>query len=143
LLIGLPASLISCLQRVQNTAARILTGTPKYARITPVLQELHWLPVEQRILYKTLLLVSRAIHDQAPLYIQDIIIEHAPTRSLQSANQKLLKVPCTSSSLVQARAFSVVGPRLWNDLPFDIQTEVSIDLFKSKLKTFLFKAAYD
>ena len=143
LLVGLPNSLISRLQRVQNTAARILTGTPKYAHITPILKELHWLPVEKRIIYKVLLMVFKAVHLRAPIYIQNIIIEHVPTRSLRSASHKLLKVPYTSSSLVQARAFSVVGPRLWNDLPQDLRSDLSIDSFKKKLKTLLFEVTYN
>ena len=52
LLDGLPASLLSKLQRIQNTAARILTLTPKYDHITPVLQSLHWLPVSKRYISK-------------------------------------------------------------------------------------------
>jgi len=142
LLVGLPLSLLHRLQSIQNTAARILTGTPKHAHITPVLRDLHWLPVGKRILYKTLLLVFKALHHLAPVYIQELIVEHRPSRNLRSSNQRLLVVPYTSSSLVQSRAFSVVGPRLWNDLPYDIRIEQSIELFKTKLKTFLFRDFY-
>ena len=45
LLIGLPDSLLSRLQRIQNNAARIVTRTRKHNSITPVLKSLHWLPV--------------------------------------------------------------------------------------------------
>ena len=41
------------------------------------------------------------------------------------------------------RAFSVAAPRLWNKLPFEIQACSDVDIFKSKLKTFLFKMVYD
>ena len=143
LLVGLPDVLINRLQCIQNSAARILTGTPKYAHITPVLKELHWLPVEKRIIFKVLLLVFKAVRHHAPAYLQNVIKEYAPTRSLRSASQKLLKVPYTPSTLVQDRAFSVVGPQLWNELPFTIRNEQSIDLFKSKLKTHLFTATYN
>ena len=142
LLIGLPDTLISRLQCVQNTAARILTGTPKYAHITPVLKELHWLPIEKRVIYKILLMVFKAVRRHAPEYLQNIIVEYVPTRSLRSASQKRLEVPYTPSTLVQDRAFSVVGPQLWNDLPFYIRNEQSILVFKSKLKTHLFRATY-
>jgi hypothetical protein len=66
LLIGLPYSLLNRLQRIQNTAARIITATPKYEHITPVLRELHWLSVEKRVVFKILLLVFKAIHKIAP-----------------------------------------------------------------------------
>ena len=51
LLIGLPKYLIDRLQSVLNTAARIITFTCKYDRISPVLVRLHWLPVSYRIRY--------------------------------------------------------------------------------------------
>ena len=41
------------------------------------------------------------------------------------------------------RAFSVVAPELWNNLPEDIKSANSIDDFKRKLKTFLFMRAYE
>jgi hypothetical protein len=142
LLCGLPSTLLARLQRVQNTAARILTGTPKYDHITPVLHSLHWLPVTKRIDFKILLLIFKVIHGQAPVYLQELITEHAPTRNLRSGGQCLLKVPYTSSSLVQSRAFSVAGPKLWNSLPQDIRTVKSLCQFKSRLKTHLFTQAY-
>ena len=45
LLCGVPANLLRKLQSVQNAAARILTNTLRRDHITPVLRQLHWLPV--------------------------------------------------------------------------------------------------
>jgi len=59
LLYGLPRSSISKLQRIQNTAARLLTGAKTFDYITPVLKSLHWFSVEKRIDFKVLLLVYR------------------------------------------------------------------------------------
>ena len=39
--------------------------------------------------------------------------------------------------------FQLLPPRLWNKLPFEIQACSDVNLFKSKLKTFLFKKVYD
>lgn len=65
--------MIGSLQSVQNTAARIVTLTKKFDHITPVLIQLHWLPVHFRILFKVLLLVYKALNGMAPLYITELL----------------------------------------------------------------------
>ena len=50
---GLPQSLVGKLQRVQNCAARLVAHVPPHIHITPVLRHLHWLPVRDRVSYKT------------------------------------------------------------------------------------------
>ena len=55
LLYGLPETEISKLQRVQNSAARLLVGAGKYDNVNGILRTLHWLPVRKRILFKILL----------------------------------------------------------------------------------------
>ena len=69
---------VSQLQRCQNDAAR------KYDHITPVLKELHWLPVEQRIDYKILLLTYEAPHGLAPLCMSSLLSPYKPRRQLRS-----------------------------------------------------------
>ena len=50
------------LQCVQNSLARIVTNTTKYSHITPVRKILHWLPIEQRSIFKTALLVYKFLN---------------------------------------------------------------------------------
>ena len=59
LLHGLPKNQIEKLQRVQNCAARLVVNATRHDHITPVLRDLHWLPVEQRIIFKILLFTSK------------------------------------------------------------------------------------
>ena len=141
LLYGLPLNIIAKIQRIQNTAARVVTGTRKYEHITPVLHKLHWLPVKQRIEFKILLLTFKGLHSLAPCYITELLITHSPTRSLRSGDAIVLKIPKTRSKYGR-RAFSHSGPTLWNQLPMDIRQCQTVQTFKSKLKTHLFKIAY-
>jgi len=139
LLFGLPTSLLSKLQRIQNTAARILTHTPKYDHITPVLQRLHWLPVNRRITFKILLMTWRALNNMAPAYIKDLLIAYIPSRNLRSVSNMLLVVPRTRLKSYGDRAFSVAAPKLWNALPDNIRSAQTLSSFKQKLKTHLFQ----
>ena len=82
LLYGLPDNQLNRLQHIQNIAARIVTRAPKHDHITPVLEQLHWLPVRMRVLYKLLVLTYRAMEDKGPSYLRDIIELHKPKTSV-------------------------------------------------------------
>ena len=142
LLYGLPDNTINLLQRAQNTAARIITRTRKFAPITPVLTHLHWLPVRHRIDYKILLLTFKAMHNQTPTYISDLIQPYRPTRELRSSTKKLLTSTTYKTINYGGRSFSYAAPRLWNALPLDIRESTNLETFKRKLKTHLFSKAY-
>lgn len=142
LLTGLPTKLLNRLQIIQNSAARIITRTNSSDHITPVLIQLHWLPVHYRIDYKNLLLTFKALHNLAPIYITDLLQEYTPSRTLRSSSVGLLTIPSSRLSTMGARAFSCSAPRLWNSLPPHIRQSDSITTFKTQLKTYLFKLAY-
>ena len=142
LLHGLPKYLLDRLQAVQNAAARVVTLTPKHDHITPILINLHWLPVEFRITFKVLLLVYKALHGLAPSYISDLLNFKTYSRSLRSSCKEYLVVPRSRLKTYGDRAFSIAGPKLWNDLPLEIRKCASVATFKQSLKTFLFKLAY-
>jgi hypothetical protein len=56
-------SLLSKLQSVENAAAKLITGACKFDHITPVLSDLHWLHVRQRITFKVALLMYKSCTD--------------------------------------------------------------------------------
>ena len=91
----------------------------KYDHITPVLINLHWLPVRYRINFKILLLTFKALYGMAPSYIIDLIHTKANTRYLLRSNEGvLLKHP--SGKMVKSHLVtdpSVAAPTLWNALP--------------------------
>ena len=141
-LVGITDANLRKLQRVQNVAARILTGTPRDNHITPVLFKLHWLPIEARILFKILLFTYKAYHNLAPAYINDLVHHYDPDISLRSSAEYLLETPRSRLKTYGDRAFSVVGPTEWNQLPLALRSLPSLSLFKSALKTYLFKVYY-
>ena len=140
LLVGLPSAMLNRLQGVQNAAARLLTGTKKYDHITPILTELHWLPIKYRIEFKILLLTFKAVHGLAPGYVTSLIEQRRLRPGLRSSGTGItLHVPITHLRGYGDRAFSSIAPRLWNSLPSSLREIDSIDLFKSSLKTHLFQ----
>ena len=144
LLNGLPNSQIVKLQRVQNAAARLVMSLSKYSHISPALYQLHWLPVRHRVHFKILILTFKAIHGLAPKYIIELInIKPRSIYNLRS-NQSLLLDPPKGKMLVTLgdRSFSAAAPYLWNSLPADLRDIQSLAIFKCKLKTYLFRAAF-
>ena len=163
LLNGASKYLIKKLQRIQNMAARLVYKLPKSSHITPLLINLHWLPVEYCIRYKILLYTFKAIHQSAPQYINDMFTKKSTryrsrlssiTRNIEFVNGDIfgeivfddivyLAVPRTKSVTFKQRSLVVSGPQLWNSLPTVIKMESSLVGFKRKVKTHLFKLAFN
>ena len=120
----------------------MVARTPKFDHITPVLRSLHWLPVRLRILFKLLLLVYRCVNETAPKYLCELVSPYRPSRSLRSDSQLLLVVPKCRLKTYGERAFSAAGPKEWNNLPLHIRQSPTISLFKTNLKTVLFKSYF-
>ena len=143
LLSGLNQNQIKKLQHVQNSAARLLTGTRKQEHITPVLKELQWLPVTARIRFKILLMTFKYLNLLAARYLTDLLTAYKPSRSLRSSAKHLLVQPCCNLKTNGERAFSVAASRLWNALPLNIMNCKTITTFKSALKSYLFKSYFE
>jgi hypothetical protein len=141
ILYGVNKSLIRKLQLVHNAAARLIANCRKYDHITPILIELHWLPVEQRILFKNLVFVFNCIHGCAPEYSSDLIVPYCSERSLRSGQRNLLQENRTATRLGD-RAFVNFAPKIWNSLPYSLKNCCNLYSFKRALKTYLFRQAF-
>ena len=145
LLYGLPSSHILKLQRVQNAAARLVTGSPRFCHITPVLMSLHWLPIKFRVNYKIVLLTFKCLHGLAPKYLADLIsVYSAPRYNLRSTGTISL-TPASAKCFITLgdRAFQQAAPKLWNNLPTFIRDLKSLNSFKAAIKTHYFKLAFN
>ncbi len=134
-------STLNKLQYVQNSAARILTGTRIGSHITPVLESLHWLPVRFRVDFKILMLAFKTLHGLAPHYLTELLHPYTPSRRLRSSQSNLLVVPQTRLRSMGDKAFLFYAPVLWNSLPLEFRGVQNYDGFKVQLKTYFFKLA--
>ena len=121
LLYGLPEYALYRLQSVQNSPARLVIQSRRYDHITPILYHLHWLPVQERISFKTSTVTWRALHGPAPDYISALVTLYIPQRSLRFAHENLLVVPASNLKSFGGRRFAHATPTLWNTLPLEIR----------------------
>ena len=144
LLLGLQKNYINRIQILQNAAARLIMRIPKHNHITETLIYLHWLPVKQRIMYKTALMVFKALHHLAPPYICELLTSKQNSLyTLRSNDNNLLDVPQSMSVTYGDRNFRNAAPKLWNSLPSELRSCSDIIIFKKLLKTHLFNMAYN
>jgi len=142
LLAGVADVHLKGLQSVQNAAARLVSGSRRCDPITPILARLHWLPVRQRIAFKTAVLVWKALHGAALLYLSDFCVPVdtvSGRQHLRSATAGVPMVPRARTTTGQ-RSFAVNGPTVWNSLPAALRApDRSLAGFKDHLKTYLFE----
>jgi len=140
LLYNISSTSLHKLQRVQNNLARVVSGVNRFQRPSEILlHDLHWLPVEQRIVFKLATLTYRAVQQHQPPYLASLLCNYTPSRSLRSSSQALLNKP-SSRTVLGTRRFASAAPTVWNGLPINVRTADSIRSFKTRLKTFLFPA---
>ena len=74
-----------------NAAARLVCYAPRHCHITPLLLDLHWLPVKEHTQYKVLLFVFKALHGFAPDHITNLAeLQSGSKYNLQPTNSRLL-----------------------------------------------------
>jgi len=140
LLYGVTKENLKRLTSIQYRAAKlILTVNCRRAHGSPLLVQLHWLPIEQRILFKTLLYVFKCMHESAPPYLANLFeLYKTARRGLRSSSDTTrLHVPISRLACGK-HSFSHSAAPLWNNLPINIRESPSIVTFKCNLKTHLF-----
>lgn len=126
------------LQRIQNMAAKLALSRPRYSSPTQALADLHWLPIEQRIFFKSLCIVFKSLHGLGPIPLQNKFHWYVPSRCLRSSAANWVKVPSTRRARWGGKAFSVAAAKLWNKLPQELCKTPFLLPFRKKIKTCLF-----
>ena len=130
LLYGINKNVLRKYQHVQNYAARIISKQKKRQSVGGTLKKLHWLPIEERIIFKRLTFTYKIFNGLAPDSFSSLI-------SIRDRNNYLLNNVYLNSSYGR-RSFSYTAPRFWNALPLNIRSSVSLDTFKRLTKNHLF-----
>ena len=117
-LFGTTQKNINRLQCVQNTLARVVAShaLPRGTRSSDILQDLHWLPIDQRIEFKLATLTYNILNSSQPAYLRSLLNYHTPTRSVHSANTNLLSVPRVRTTFA-SRGFSIAAPHFGTHYP--------------------------
>ena len=142
LIYGLPKYSIHCLQKVQNTVARIVTNSSHFSRITPSLKSLHWLPLFYRITFKICCITYRALSLGEPFYLSILLTHRLNTHSLRTASFSPLLLPCFNKKSNGFRTFSYAAPFLWNHFPDAVRSASTYMSCRRNLKTYLFNQAF-
>ncbi len=145
LLVGLPMCLTVRLQlqRVQSSAARVISRTSKRQHISPVLISLYWLPVSARIEYNVLPYVYKALLGIAPGCLDELIQPKVPSRFPRSNSTVQVIEPRTRTKAYGERSLRYAAARLWDGLPQHMRPVTTLNSFKKSLKTYLFKVHCD
>ena len=142
-LAGLPAVTLAPLNRVMNSAVRLVAGLGVRDHVTPAMRELHWLPVTFRVQYKLCLMVHSSVNCCSTEYITDILVPMSSLQgraTLRSSTSGSFDVP--RRTCFCERTFSVAGPAAWNKLPPNLRLITYNYRFKRALKVHFFSIAY-
>ena len=142
LVAGTSVSNLARLQRVQNTLARVVAQKPRFCHITPVLSDLHWLPVRQRISFKIATVTFRVLQSQQPSYLSSLIPRYVPARALRSSSSFSICVPSRKTTMAVSKSFSSVASIIWNALPNHLSSIPTLPVFRRARKHHLFPLAY-
>ena len=138
----LPAEQTSRLQRIEISAAQLVLKKRKRDHITPLLNEVHWLPVKFRCEYKIATLAHRHFDGSLSSYLSASLCTYQTSRVLRSTNEKLFKIPKRSLKSVDHCSFSFIAPTVWNSLPASLRNPPPRSDFKAQLNTFPFQQAF-
>jgi len=146
-------TLLCRLQSVLNAAARLVFSARRSDHITPLLRELHWLKITQRIQFRLCVLAYHCLHGISPPYLAETLhltSDIEACHRLRSGSTSTVSVPATRPFLwlqhehgtTASYILTVYRRQWWNTLPVSVQTASSFLTFRRELKTFLFNISF-
>ena len=124
---------------------RILTKATRREHITPVLKKIHFLKIQDRIIYRILMLTYKSYYNRAPPYLCELINKkenHVNIR-LGTDHHQLIMLPISKDCSNTFLECSFIHAALceWNILSEHIRT-YNFDCFRKSVKRMLFTQQY-
>ena len=124
------------IQRLQNFAAKVIDGkAKKYDHVSPILSNLQWLTVKQKVRFDLCVMVFKILHNLMPPWLFNLITV-GNMRNRQTRFNNDLFVSRANTNL-GSRSFIIQGPSVWNKLPNCLKETTNINAFKTGLKKHL------
>ena len=130
---AVPSQISANFQRVPNDLARVVLQAAWNSSSKPLLKQLHWLPVQQRITFKIALITFNVRSSEQPSYLHSLLDNYTPSQNLRSEGQHLLRIPLRKSAAAR-RSFCFAAPTIWNSLNSSTREAASTGTFKTRLQ---------
>ena len=116
----------------------LIFGLRRSDHISDALISLRWLRISERIKFKVAVLIYNVLHGRAPSYLgpPTFVADLPSCQDLRSSGTHRLVQPPVHRSTVGGRAFPVADSQLWNNLPLEMTSAPSLDIFHKRLKTY-------
>ena len=127
---------MASLQKLQNRAARIITGASYLKRSCDLLAELGWLNLEAMRQRQKAILMFKVLNGLTPPYLSEMFTHETSFQNygLRSSKMNLELPKCHTNYYKNSLAFS--GAKLWNDLPASVKDESSLKRFVCLLDSY-------
>ena len=126
------------LQRLQNWAARVITGLPYAVRSEEIRKQLGWSSLSEMRNQQKSIMMYKIVNGLAPAYMADMFSFQYGSQVYNLRNSSLnFEIPIARTELYR-NSFAFTGVKIWNKLREDLKTEPSLNAFKKKIKTINF-----
>ena len=127
---------LDCIQKVQNVAAKIACGgAKKYDHVTPILKELEWMNIKNKVNFDICVFIYKIVKQLLPDWLFEVpTVGELQIRSTRQSSDLFVKRTNTNMG---GRAIAITSSKIWNNIPNNIKNSSLLQVFKKKLKNYL------
>ena len=131
---GFDDYLAETLQKLQNRAARIITGAPyTNVRTTEIFKQLGWKKLDESRQEQKAIMMFKIVNGLTPPYLKEMFKDDIGSQYYSLRQSNTLQIPKVRTDIYR-NSFAYTGAKLWNSLPKDLKEEPSISKFKKRIK---------